>query len=136
MNYKLAKELEKAGLKLPIDKHRKQWRVNWEVKKSGKVEEAILVVGENYESKGNCDEGACGSYLINIPTLSELIEACGDGFEKLVRQKLDEEGLKLQEEITDGVCKGNWVAWSYQFSRFGESPEEAVAKLFIALNKK
>lgn len=64
--------------------------------------------------------------LYYIPTLSELIEACGDRFGRL--------------------WKGNryWLAgggepdyddiWQFDFA--GNIPKEAVAKLYIALNKK
>ena len=118
IDYKLAKELEDAGLKLPFDKYRKQWRVNWEVKKTGRVEEIILVRGENYETKGDCEEGACGSYLINIPTLSELIEECGVPI-RLWGHK-DSWGV----DTLDGT------------KAEGETPKIAVANLYLALNKK
>ena len=119
IGYKLAKQLDDAGLKLSLDKHRKQWRVNWEVKKTGREEQAILVVGENYETKGDCEEGACGSYLINIPTLSELIEACGKS------------GFFLMWE------DNKWVAGKMHSGlenrRFGNAPEIAVGKLLLVL---
>lgn len=62
----------------------------------------------------------------NLPTLEELIEACGGGFEGLV--KSDNE----------------WIAYSYDkvygmsiISVFflGKNPTEAVAKLWLELNK-
>lgn len=62
--------------------------------------------------------------FITYPTLSELIEACGDKFHSLIRG----EG-------------GYWLAYTHiQGSRTnfkeGKTPEEAVGRLFIALNKK
>lgn len=61
------------------------------------------------------------------PTLSELIEACGDDFESIERDYHDK----------------TWTAKSYKFLGFdtfysgGEkTPEEAVAKLWLALNEK
>lgn len=54
------------------------------------------------------------------PTLSELIEACGDRFYSLVRKKSG--GTYY---ASDG---GEWILPS-------ETPEEAVAKLWLALNK-
>lgn len=53
------------------------------------------------------------------PTLAELIAACGDGF------------TKLQNE------RPGFMAFGSDFSRnFGQVPEEAVAKLWLALNQK
>lgn len=67
---------------------------------------------------------------VYIPTLSELIEACGEDF------------------MLTNEC-GQWEAWSGSVSsmvRMGESgakyectgstPEEAVANLWLALNRK
>lgn len=57
------------------------------------------------------------------PTLSELIEACGDQFYELCKTDYD------------------WIANCYSdknrvvYER-GDSPEEAVANLWLALNKK
>ncbi len=63
---------------------------------------------------------------IYIPTLSELIEACGDNF------------ASLQKKVT------GWTAFSftdktgkiYSVAGEGKTPEEAVTKLWLALNKK
>lgn len=61
------------------------------------------------------------------PTLSELIEACGDGFINLTRDY-------------SGWCT-NFVAGindeSYDgYETYGSTPEEAVANLWLELNKK
>ena len=78
--------------------------------------------------------------LLEGPTLSELIEACGDKMVALQRG-----------EVFNGpnyeVKKGGWEAvsrWesynppeideSFPFGK-GKTPEEAVAKLWIELNK-
>lgn len=62
------------------------------------------------------------------PTLSELIETCGDGFRSLLRS-----------------IEGTWIACGegadadcllFYERRSAESPEEAVAKLWLALNRK
>ena len=61
-----------------------------------------------------------GSNMKKTPTLSELIEACGDSFHSL---SMDD--------------KTHWVAnWRVYGESRGSTPEEAVAKLYIALNKK
>ena len=60
------------------------------------------------------------------PYLNELIEACGDEFDALF--KCRDNGVNI---ITDGwiaVDKDNTRAW-------GNTPEEAVAELWLALNK-
>jgi hypothetical protein len=55
------------------------------------------------------------------PTLSELIDACGDEFDALAHR-----------ETTEG---GEWVALSFHSHRHARSaePEEAVAHLWLAL---
>lgn len=60
------------------------------------------------------------------PTLSELIEACGNGFTGLFR-------------TTNYSSKNQWLAENDTkngSSHHGETAEEAVANLWLALNKK
>ena len=58
-------------------------------------------------------------YIV-FPTLSELIEACGDDFFRLIR-----------------ADEGIWAASDTHHYRYESStPEEAVAKLWLELNKK
>jgi len=76
---------------------------------------------ENYPC-GHCgyDNGS------NSPTLSELIEACGDRMMNL-------------ERVIDGGIDGKerlWWAGDKNNSNGGETPEEAVANLWLAINKK
>lgn len=52
-----------------------------------------------------------------IPTLSELIEACGDSFEELTK------------------IENNWVVTGGYQEGKGSTPEEAVANLWLELNK-
>lgn len=65
------------------------------------------------------------------PTLSELIEACGDAFDSLVRVA-----------ITDHLGGGNIIKWRAQArdpqtpDGRASTPEEAVARLWLSLNKK
>lgn len=63
------------------------------------------------------------SSAVYVPTLSELVEACGGNFYILAREK---------HEI--------WAAQDHgHFGRTiseGTTPEEAVARLWLALNKK
>ena len=59
------------------------------------------------------------------PSLEELIEACGEGFTYLED--------KVQEEGDDG-----WEAFSRKYGKYGygDKPACAVAKLWLAINKK
>jgi len=57
-----------------------------------------------------------------VPTLSELIEACGGNLDGIMKSK------------------GEWVAMKDRYKSsgecfFGSTPEEAVARLWIELNK-
>ncbi len=66
-----------------------------------------------------------------IPTLSELIEACGEKFKTLERpEKLGEWIATKRNEFKDNKNVGA------AFGMYGKSPEEAVANLLLALNKK
>lgn len=61
---------------------------------------------------------------IEIPTLSELIEACGDGLSELVR-----------EPQPDGSHSW-WCRSKYPHDLLNhKTPKEAVAKLWLKLNK-
>lgn len=59
-----------------------------------------------------------------LPTLSELIEACGEQFFRL-----------SHSDNTDGT---SWdcESWNAGEIETGQSPEEAVARLWLALNEK
>jgi len=87
----------------------------------------------------NSEEGK--NLTVYIPTLSELIEACGDGFQflsvdnfvgkniltgsrgEIIGWKAGNKALTLIDEEEGIVTKGL-------------TPEESVAKLWLALNKK
>lgn len=67
-----------------------------------------------------------GENTLQIPTLSELIDACGINIYTLEHNNL----------TTDNEC---WYANSGSYpggSHRGKTPEEAVAKLWLKLNKK
>lgn len=93
MNYELAKRLKDAGFP------------------------------HNWCSEDDC---SCLTNAVNsscFPTLSELIEACGDGFWGL---------------INDGLFKAfqKDIRVVNQMGFVGDTPEEAVANLWLELNKK
>jgi hypothetical protein len=97
MNYELAKQLKDAGF--PNSE-------NW--------------IEANVHEKGICMVEGGSSEFSFVPTLSELIEACGDKFHDLCK------GLN-----------GRWTCVSFTAVHSkGDTPEEAVANLWLALNIK
>jgi hypothetical protein len=63
------------------------------------------------------------------PTLSELIEACGDSFYCVIRGRGTMEGVWIASQMTSPEFNLNKTSQ-------GSTPEEAVAKLWLELNKK
>jgi len=94
MNPPLVKQLKDAGF--PIRRY-----PEWALEKDGLV--PAVEWEKNY-----------------VPTLSELIEACGEDFSHLYK------GNK-----SDWFVEGLFVDERYD----GQTPEEAVANLWLALNK-
>lgn len=77
-----------------------------------------------------CDEGRQrldgNRETLYAPTLSELIEACGEGFMRL--------GRANEPFNNDELWQG--VGYFMKIYTLGSTPEEAVAKLWLELNKK
>lgn len=95
MNYELAKELKDAGF--PYD---------W---------------GEQPLYEG----GELGHVFYNHPTLEDLIEACGEGFECLYRLN-DTTWQATRADLGQGdYTPFDLMVW--------ETPQEAVARLWLAL---
>lgn len=67
------------------------------------------------------DENLSGEPRPYRPTLSELIEACGEEFYKLTKQVEGWYAMSMSALKEIGPCP---------------TPEEAVARLWLALNKK
>ena len=89
------------------------------------------------------DDGNLATIELNqgkytIPTLSELIEACGDDFLGLTHTpfhptpSIPADSMPMEWMSLGGKNMG--THFSYQQS--GHSPEEAVARLWLALSKK
>ena len=100
MEYKLAKELEKAGFPQGMGKGCTCY--------DNKTKEIITDYTEGDQVITDC---------VKIPSLEELIDACGDDFRLL--------------ELVSGKrweCVG--------VDEFFDTPTEAVAKLYIQLNEK
>jgi hypothetical protein len=66
---------------------------------------------------------------ISAPTLSELIKECGDIFYSLTYAVYENDGTETSPEKS-------WIAGLVDsFHQIGRTPEEAVARLWLALNK-
>lgn len=105
MNYELAKQLKEAGFE------------------------------HNWCSEDDCSCLTNGSNNSCFPTLSKLIEACGEEFTALIAPKKD----MLEKLLADsGRPDVQWCAHSHSLKifGFGSTPEEAVARLYLELNKK
>lgn len=101
MNYKLCKKLKDAGFP---QVHR-----------------------ESDCKRNDCYEPAmCQS----VPTLEELIEACGEDFDLIRREELES-----WLGGTRWCCMGNPDDYGIN-QYYGSTPEESVANLWLALNKK
>lgn len=100
MNYELAEQLRDAGFpKLEL------WDDNFSEKDKN--------INTEYDNQ-------------YIPTLSELIEACGDLFQVLWKR---EDGWIAKSWINDEIKENYHEA-------LGSTPEEAVARLWLVINKK
>ena len=62
-----------------------------------------------------------------VPTLSELIEACGDRFEGLSKDRASWNAY--------ADCHGPYMEFDSIHEALGFTPEEAVAKLWLELQK-
>lgn len=77
--------------------------------------------------------GTCSNCITHsTPTLSELIEACGYPFRALVLHTVNEE--KHPEGEWHAKARRPIVGKKFKNQR-GKSPEEAVAKLWLELQK-
>lgn len=109
MNYEIAKELKEAGF--PQNPHNHNEAPDSWFDEDGDLRDYV---------GGLSDENYCYN-----PTLSELIEACGEDFGELCK---DEE---------DWYCTPNFISTGVDILvQSGSTPEEAVARLWLALNKK
>lgn len=74
--------------------------------------------------------------LVKVPSLSELIEACGDEFDTLYKGR--SASFSYPEQDGKWYCNAshNEANYSIYGGIEGLSPEEAVAHLWLELNKK
>jgi len=115
MNYELAKQLKEAGFPLRYGvaaEYMREKEMNPELLR--KYETALDSLKELY-SKDTKE-------YARIPTLSELIDACG---KKICAIEFEEDAMLAYFISDDGV--------EYKQGR-GKTPEEAVARLWLALH--
>ena len=118
IDFELAKELKDAGF--PQEKT----AFVFYIVKTGNAE-PVHLLRVRYGLSGYSDKEVLGCF--DAPTLEELIEACGREFYSLVH------------EISR---KGEWRTFSTPDDQntiavqYSSTPEEAVARMWLALNKK
>lgn len=90
---------------------------------------AMELAKAGFPNHGQADRQLCYSNDIpfSYPTLEELIEACGEDFQGLMRVDKEYGGW--------AACK-NLMDANYDKFANGNTPSEAVARLWLALNKK
>ena len=109
MNYELAKKLKEAGFP------------QFPIAGSGMFIDGKVEYSNDGEWQGNIEPP------LKVPSLSELIEACGDRFGGLEKQQKDWFCYSIQSRYLQ--IKSSPVAIGY-------TPEEAVVYLWLTLNKK
>jgi len=109
MKYETVAQLKKAGFPQPT--------------------EGLYEGTYNNEHK---DLDSLGVYFYT-PSLSELIEACGDELEAIVRTTQEQTSPWWRAYPTDEAYKGECVVDCCGYE-VGDTPEEAVAKLWLALH--
>ena len=116
MNYELAKQLREAGF--PQEIVNAKSRYYYKNEKNSIGNDVIVFIQDD----------KIDSSWVKAPTLAELVESCGSEFGSLSASGGFEKFTPLNTD---------WVCWrrNKQESYGGENPEEAVAKLWLELNK-
>lgn len=107
MNYELAKKLKDAGFPRP------QGGSDW----CYEAYKGRITLENQY------DDSHCGEILCDAPSLSELINACGDDLYAIYNHR------------KEWQAHSNSDQWDTLISH-GSTPEVAVARLYLELNKK
>lgn len=128
MNYKLALSLKDAGFP-QMDAGNTRFIMPKDILWQNELDGPICINSNQIWNEDNYSEQDC-AYL---PSLEELIEACGEGFFGLE---------KVQNYMVDGnkVWDKGWQALpfplDYSKAEFAQTSIEAVANLWLALNAK
>ena len=84
------------------------------------------------DGKLPCGADSCFHNHDRSPTLEELIKECGDGF-CMLHQHPRENKILFWAASRERGC---FVAFKERISGVGDTPEEAVANLWLNLNEK
>lgn len=114
MDYNLALELKNAGFPMPTPK---------EVIEQGLSVKYIFDPNDHHMVQEQ-------RKVAYVPNLSELIEACGDEtvIVKYYTSRISMGRISMRKRMANAECKG--------ICEIGSTPEEAVAKLWLAINVK
>ena len=134
MDYELAKQLKDAGFPQDTEFILAKFSLGKKPVKFFTPEEGTM----NGTLSGELE------WEVPDPTLSELIDACGDGFDSVDRVEFEidehtgEKGIIWQAYPTEdtyyGKMNGDCMIDCCGYET-GDTPEEAVAKLWLKLNK-
>ena len=114
MNYELIKKLKEAGFR--------QTGSGKYIPEKNAKEEVLLDDGEDKITEFRQED------WVKVPTLSELIEACGASFDSLTF------GNRMNGTLTGWFATGGEDPTEV-YEEQGDTPEEAVARLWLILNK-
>ena len=114
ISYELARELRVAAFSQVPTTH---GGVGYYITESGRLLTTIDFIGE----------GMSKEPFAYVPTLSELIEACGEDFIELEKVKDVWWSKGAWEKCGEGECP--------KYDVMGSTPDEAVAKLWLEINK-
>lgn len=135
MNYELAKQLKDAGFPQEFSD---EYRVDichefycTEPDFPGQV--PLWITSKEYRTRDlSAKTPILWEILCKKPTLSELIEACGESFQDLEQVK-ERDDYKWEASADYTCCDEHGEGRKYEG---GSTPEEAVARLWLELNKK
>ena len=129
ITYKLAKQLKDAG----FPQKGTQGYYNNEADKicfttDNSTTDTAGVIIEYSDPEHKIISKTSKAYIVIVPTLSELIEACGEDFGALKRYT---NAWQARDFEADCPERGN-----IGIIKTGDTPEEAVARLWLELNSK